>query len=276
MKPFAFILLATTSSALAHHGQDFLINYDPDIPSPNRIVGFSAFEWTRQSDGTNEISTEPGFLWGVAPGVAFGTTVRIADEGTGSWGYSGVNPMIQIMLPKNGRRWSLGLFAGYLFVDSSNQPLHSHGQEHIHDPNPGGIDNGPDAPPPGPIVHLHEDGGHSHTGIHRHGEDHFQFRILFETPLWKDSKFVTNLISVAPGGGDYAFGYSLGLRQQFTHEWAAGVEAIGDFNTGGEHEALVGVYWTPVHECTVRLGFGKGIGSASKDFSIHSGVTWRF
>lgn len=274
MKRFVIAFLITAPIAAAHHGQDFLLNYDPDIPGKNRVVGFTAFEWTKQSDGLNEYSSEPGFLWGVAPGIAVGTTVRIADEGTGNWGYSGINPMIQIMLPREGRRWSMGLYAGYLFADSANQLTHSH-EDHIHDPNPGGIDNGPDAPPPGPTVHVHDE-GHSHTGVHRHGEDHFQFRFLFETPLWEDSKFVANLIGVAPGSGDYAFGYSLGLRQQFTHEWAAGLEAIGDFNTGGEHEALVGAYWTPVHECTLRLGFGKGIGSGSKDFSIHSGITWRF
>lgn len=271
------LFIAATASATAHHGQDFLLNHDPEIPGKNRVVASSSFEWTRQSDGTDEISAEPGFLWGIAPGIALGTTVRIADEGTGSWGYSGINPMLQLMLPKDGRRWSLGLSAGYLFADSSNQPAHSHGEEHLHDPNPGGVDPGPDAPPPGPTVHIHDEaGGHSHTGIHRHGEDHFQMRILFETPLWQESKLVANLIGVTSRGGDYAFGYSCGLRQQFTEEWAAGVEAIGDFNTGGEHEALLGVYWTPIHECTLRLGAGKGIGPGSKDFSLHSGITWRF
>jgi len=276
MKRISVLLAVTASTAFAHHGQDFMLNYDPDIPGRNRVVGFSGFEWTKQSDGLNEISVEPGFLLGVNSWLAVGTTVRIADEGTGSWGYSGVNPMIQIMLPTGGRHWELGVFAGYLFADSSNQAEHSH-EEHIHDPNPGGIDLGPDAPPPGPVVHIHEDGhGHSHTGIHRHGEDHFQLRILFATPLWKDSKFVANVIGITPGAGDYAFGYSVGLRQQFTHEWAAGIEAIGDFKTGGEHEAMVGAYWTPDHHCTLRLGFGKGIGQASKDFSIHGGITWRF
>jgi hypothetical protein len=277
LKRAAFLTILASGIAQAHHGQDFLLNYDPGIPGVNRVVGMTAFEWTKQSDGVNEISAEPGFLWGITPTIAIGTTVRIADEGTGSWGYSGVNPMIQFMLPRNGRRWSVGVFAGYLFADSANQPEHSHGEEHIHDPNPGGIDLGPDAPPPEPLVHLHEGGAsHSHTGIHRHGEDHFQLRLLFETPLWEDSKFVCNLIGVTPGGGDYAFGYSVGVRQEITHEWSVGLEAIGDFNTNGEHEALAGVYWTPIHECTVRFGAGKGIGSASKDFSLHTGFTWRF
>lgn len=277
MKRSLLLLFSSVAPALAHHGQDFLLNYDPDIPGKNRVVGYSAFEWTRESDGSDEISTEPGFLWGINSWIAAGTTVRIADDGAG-WGYSGINPMIQIMLPQQGRRWQAGVFAGYLFADSANQPEHSHGEEHIHDPNPGGIDNGPDAPPPGPIVHIHEDGehGHSHTGIHRHGEDHFQLRLLLQAPLWTDSRFVANLIGVTSRGGDYAFGYSVGLRQQFTEEWAIGVEGIGDFNTNGSHEALLGAYWTPIHECTIRLGGGMGIGTGSKDFSIHSGITWRF
>ncbi len=268
----AFFLLLSSCSIFAHHGQDFLINYDPGIPAVKRAVAFSAFEWSK-TGGTDEISIEPGFLYGIAPGLAVGTTVRIADEGSGSWGYSGINPMIQYTLPVRSDRWSFGIYAGYLFADGE---AHSHGEVHIHDPNPGGIDLGPDAPSPGPVVHIHEEGGHSHTGIHRHGEDHFQFRFLVEASLWEDSRLIGNLIGIAGGGGDYAFGYSLGLRRQFSHEWAGGLEAIGDFNTNGDHQVLAGVYWTPIHECTVRLGMGTGIGAGAKDFSLHGGITWRF
>jgi hypothetical protein len=277
MKRIIVLLLGTTHFVLAHHGQDFLLNYDTDVPEIKRAVAFSAFEWSREGD-TDEISFEPGFLVGVVPGFALGTTVRVADEGSGSWDYSGVNPMIQYQFPTRGDRWSFGIFAGYLFADGETHH-HSETTVHIHDPNPGGIDLGPDAPPAGPVTHIHEESEsdeHSHTGIHRHDEDHFQLRLLFQARLWKDSKWVGNLICVTPGGGDYAFGYSTGLRQQLSHEWAVGVESIGDFNTQGDHEVLAGVYWTPVHSCTVRLGAGTGIGSESKDFAIHSGITWRF
>jgi len=276
MKQIYIPLVLMPSLALAHHGQDFLLNYDSDVPAMKSAVAFSSFEWTKDG-GTNELSFEPGFLLGVAPGFALGTTVRIADEGSGSWGYSGVNPMIQYQIPTGNDRWSFGIFAGYLFAEGETHQ-HSEGTVHIHDPNPAGIDLGPDAPPPGPTIHIHEDveSDHTHTGIHRHGEDHFQFRLLFQTQLWDDSKLVGNLIGVAPGDGDYSFGYAIGLRQQLTHEWAVGVEAIGDFNTHGDHEALAGVYWTPIHTCTLRLGAGTGIGSDAKDFSLHSGITWRF
>jgi len=272
MKRSLLILISSANLAMAHHGLDFFLNYDPEVPPEKRAVAFSAFEWSKDG-GTDEISVEPGFLFGIAPGLAVGTTVRIADEGSGSWGYSGMNPMLQYILPVESDRWQFGIFAGYLFADGE---IHDHGSVHIHDPNPGGIDLGPDAPPPGPSEHIHTGGGHAHTGIHRHGEDHFQLRLLFQTTPWKNCKLVGNLISVAPGGGDYAFGYSIGLRQQLTHEWAVGLETIGDFNTQGDHEVLAGVYWTPVHSCSIRLGVGSGFGPDSKDVSLHSGITWRF
>lgn len=282
MKCTALFLLFSAASALAHHGQDFLVNYDPKIPAPWSASVFSAFEWSRE-EADEETSFEPGFLIGVAPNISLGTTLRIENDADDDWRYAGVNPMVQIRLPLDKSPVSIGFFAGYLFADPAPEHSHTHDTLHIHEPDPGGVDPGPDGPPPGSgTVHYHDDGGHSHshahTGIHRHGEDHFQFRVLLETQLWKDSRLVGNLIGIAAGGGDYAFGYSIGLRQQISHDWAVGLEGIGDFETGGEHEALAGVYWSPVHTCTIRLGAGAGIGSGSGsgDFSLHSGVTWRF
>lgn len=273
MKTLSVTLAFVPSIVFAHHGQDFLLNYDPGVPEARQAVAFSAFEWSKEGS-EDELSFEPGFLTGIAPGLAFGSTVRFADDGEG-WGYSGVNPMLQYLLPIESKRWRMGVYAGYLFAEESG---HSHGAGHVHNTNPGGIDQGPDAPPGGgSSVHVHGAGeGHSHSGIHRHGEDHFQLRLMMETRLGERSRLVGNLIGIAADGGDYAFGYSLGWRQDITHEWAAGLEAIGNFNVHGEHEVVAGIYWTPVHACTIRLGAGTGIGSRGTDFSLHSGVTWRF
>ena len=275
MKTLIALLAISPAVALAHHGQDFLLNYDPEVPEVRHAVAFSAFEWSKQG-GDDELSVEPGFMAGIAPGLAIGSTVRFADDGE-DWAYSGVNPMIQYLLPIDSERWSFGVYAGYLFAEESD---HAHGGTvHIHNPNPGGIDQGPDAPSGGgTTTHIHGGSGHGHThsGIHRHGEDHFQLRLLAEARPWKDGRVIGNLIGIAAGGGDYAFGYSLGVRQQLTRAWAVGLEAIGDFNTHGEHEVVAGVYWTPVHACTLRLGAGTGIGAKGKDFALHTGVTVRF
>lgn len=274
MRTILALLLASPTLALAHHGQDFLLNYDPEVPAMKHATAFGAFEWSKTGD-TDEVSVEPGFLAGIAPGLALGSTIRYADDGEG-WGYSGVNPMLQYLLPIDSERFFFGVYAGYLFAEGGGHP-HG-GTVHVHNPNPGGVDQGPDAPPGGGTSHHVHGAGeeHTHNGIHRHGEDHFQLRLLFQANVTDDIRVIANLIGVAPGSGEYDFGYSLGVRRQFTHRWAAGLEAIGDFNTHGEHEVVAGLYWTPVHACTVRLGVGTGIGSEGKDFSLHSGLTWRF
>jgi len=278
MKPL-LPLLILTAVARAHHGQDFLVTLDANVPEPWHASTFTSFEWSKRGD-TDELSLEPGFMAGVLPGLALGTTVRLADEGSGGWDYSSVDPQIQWTLPSGDLPVSFAIRAGYVFAEASAE--HEHGSStapHQH-PGSGGVDPGPDGPGPGDggeHVHGHEHAeSHSHGGIHRHGEDHFHLRFIADTTIAKDTRLVVNLIGVAPGSGEVDFGYAIGIRRQITHAWAAGLENIGDFNRHGENEVIAGVYWTPVHACTVRLGVGSGIGPASSDFSVRSGITWRF
>ena len=269
------LLLLFQAVARAHHGQDFLVTLDAGVPRPGHFTAFTSFEWSKVGD-TDELSLEPGFMAGVLPGLALGTSFRLADEGPGGWDYTAVDPQLLWTLPTGDLPVSLAFSAGYVFANGSAAHTDA-GVGHSHGIPSGGIDPGPDGPPPGSDtgnhVHFHD---HSHGGIHRHGEDHFHFRFIADATITEDTRFVLNLIGVAPGSGEVDFGYSLGIRQRLSHDWAIGLENIGDFNLHGENELIAGLYWTPVHDCTIRLGLGAGIGSASTDFSVRSGITWRF
>jgi hypothetical protein len=278
MKPL-LALLALSSVARAHHGQDFLVALDATVPEPWHTIAFTSFEWSKDGD-TDELSIEPGFMAGIAPGVALGTSFRIADEGPGGWDYTAVDPTIQWTIPTGDLPVVFAVSAGYVFADGSASS-HSRysGGHHEHDDDDGGVDTGPDGPPDPEEHdhdHGHDHGSHSHGGIHRHGEDHLHVRLVADTCITDRTRLVVNFIAVAPGSGEVDFGYAIGIRHQFSHAWATGVETIGDFNRHGENELIAGLYWTPIHACTVRLGAGAGIGPASSDFSLRSGVTWRF
>ncbi len=114
------------------------------------------------------------------------------------------------------------------------------------------------------------------SGIHRHGENHFFARLIVEADLTPSDKFIFNLIHVSPENGRPAWGYAAGLRHSFNHDWAVGLEAIGDFGDANEHEAVLGAYWSPTHHLTLKLGAGTGLTEESSDFSLRTGLVWRF
>jgi hypothetical protein len=57
---------------------------------------------------------------------------------------------------------------------------------------------------------------------------------------------------------------------------AVGLEAIGDLDAHASHEAIAGIFYSPRHDVTLRLGVGTGFGPGATDISLHGGVTWRF
>ena len=274
---FPALLCFIPSLALAHHGQDFFVTLDSEVPDVDSATTFTSFEWSRNGT-TDELSFEPGFLVGIAPGLAAGTSVSFTDNGGGDWAYSAVTPQVQFQIPPGDLPISFGISASYSFADGAAG--HDHGATvHVHgSTSSSNIDLGPDAPPAGSgePPHGHSHSGHSHDGIHRHGEDYFQLRFVAEAALDDKTRLVGNLIGVATDSGEIDLGYALGIRRQITHDLALGLEAIGDFDLHGEHEVIGGVYWSPTHTCVIRLGAGAGIGAVASDFSIHSGVTWHF
>ncbi|MGE9270719.1 MAG: hypothetical protein ACQKBU_07935, partial [Verrucomicrobiales bacterium] len=113
-------------------------------------------------------------------------------------------------------------------------------------------------------------------GIHRHGEDYFSSRLILEWQALENTRAVANLIIVSGGWSDIAYGYSIGIRHDFSSHWAVGLEAIGDLDSNGEHEIVGGVWFSPRHDLNIRLGLGTGLGGNSPELATFSGLTWRF
>ncbi len=118
--------------------------------------------------------------------------------------------------------------------------------------------------------------GHLHLGIHRHGENVFHARLILEASLTEHDQALVNLIHVSPEHGKAAWGYAAGLRHSFSHAVAVGIEGIGDFGLANEHELVLGLYLSPSHHFTVKLGAGLGLTKASPDSSLRAGLVWRF
>ena len=275
MKVFFFALLPTT--AFAHHGQDFFVTLDTRTPDIGHGSVFMASSWENHRGG-DETLVEPGFSVGLGQGFSIGSTFQWSDETTGSWGYSGVTPILQWSFAVPDSPLRIGVSGSYHFADSSHTTGHSEATTHYHPPiDTSGPGSNPDAPVAGGSNHAHQ-GGHSHDhgGIHRHGEDHFQFRLIAEWQAAENTRLLFNIIAVGSGTDDIDFGYAVGVRRKFSHTFAVGVEGIGDFDTSGQHEVIAGIYYTPRHHVTVRLGAGAGLGPNSSDIALHSGVTWRF
>jgi opacity protein-like surface antigen len=114
------------------------------------------------------------------------------------------------------------------------------------------------------------------TGIHLHGQEHFFARWMIEGDLTVRDTLFFNLIYVNPRDGDDAWGYAVGYRHTFSSEWAAGVEATGDFGEANEHRALAGVYWRPQHHWLLKIGAGAGLSDESADAFGQMGVAWSF
>jgi hypothetical protein len=115
-----------------------------------------------------------------------------------------------------------------------------------------------------------------YEGIHRHGEEGLHARLIIDANLSDHDKVLANVINFTPAEGTPVWGYALGYRHAFTHDLAASLEAIGDFDGRGSHEALVAIHRTIDHHLTLKLGVGVGLTEASPDASVHAGVVWRF
>lgn len=123
--------------------------------------------------------------------------------------------------------------------------------------------------------HVPEDRGHDTGGIHNHHSNLWIGRLIVEADLGP-GKAIFNLIGISPEGAAPSWGYAAGLRRQLSHDFGLGVEAMGDFDPRGMHELIVAGYYSPVHSVGLKLGAGFGLTQASADFSLRSGIIWRF
>ena len=238
------------------------------MPAPFSGIVFGNFELAAQ-EGPDEWSFEPGIQYGLGAGFALGLAAQFSDDGEG-WDYSSLSPQVQWSLnPGASGPFRFSLLAGYQFGEGVG-----HDHEETEPESPCGPEYGPDAPSCDEVSsHGHE---HTHGGIHQHGEDTFFARFIVEADLNDRTKLDFNLINVIPSGGDSAWGYAAGLRYSFSHEFAVGLEAQGDFDRHGYQEIAAAAYLSPTHALTFKLGAGAGLSSESPDFTVHAGAVFRF
>ncbi|MGB6221139.1 hypothetical protein [Haloferula sp.] len=289
----AAIALLLIQTSYAHHGQDFFVNLDARVPAYGKVTAFTSSTYVRGDSGDEETSLEPGFLIGTGFGTSFGLTAEWSNSDGSPFNFSGITPIFQWAIAVPDSPFRLGLSAAYHIADSSAAASstanigHSHGGAASFSGstgannaplsfNPDAGTFNPDAPAPGGGHGGHAHSSHAHGGIHRHGEDFFATRLILEWVANPSTRLVGNLIVVSGGWSDIDFGYSVGLRHDFSPKWAVGLEAIGDLDSGGEHEVVGGAWFSPRHDFNLRLGLGTGIGPNSPELSIYSGLTWRF
>lgn len=268
--------LAIASSARAHHGQDFFVTLDTRVPELGHGSVFISGSWAKNS-GADESEINPGFLMGLGGGFAAGSTFQLSNGTPGDFGYAGATPLLQWSAAVPDTDFRFGASASYHFADTSHTSSHSSVHTHVIPGGTGGPGSNPDAPPPGTVgQHVHGGGGHSHDGIHRHGEDHFQARLIGEWQATGHTRVLANFLMVGGGRDDIDFGYALAVRQDLSARLAIGLEATGDLDSHGLHEAIAGIFYSPAHDVSLRLGVGTGFGTDATDISLHGGMTGRF
>lgn len=268
----ASLCLASTA-AFAHHGQDFLLIEDYQQAAIGKFYFISNFEWENSSEG-DEFGLSPSVMVGVLPMTALSIDTDFRKEPDGDWRYNSVTPALHVQLTPNDSACPLkfAISGGYQFVDGGSsfdgEVEHHHEEAEHHD------EHGEEH------EHEHEEAGeghhHSHGGsVHNHDSDAFVGRFIVEADLGQ-TKVVANLLSLVADGEDAAWGYAVGARHKVTKEVALGVEALGDFESDGWHELMAGAYIEPSHLLTFKIGVGFGLTEATPDFTLRTGLTYRF
>jgi hypothetical protein len=151
-------------------------------------------------------------------------------------------------------------------VKESHHTTNASAGQHQHPPQP--PENQPEK---ATQAHDHED------GTHQHGASGWHARLIAEMDLTDSTKAVANLVFFDPEQGKPAWGYALGLREMLTKEIGVGFEAVGELeDLEGSHEVMLGTYFSPCHDFTVKAGVGLGLTSASPEVTTRLGLVWRF
>ena len=106
--------------------------------------------------------------------------------------------------------------------------------------------------------------------------DRFESRLIAAYRT-SDLNFTVNLVAEKASGEeeDWEWGYAVGLRPWPERRIGPGVEAQGTLNGESAHEVLGGVYFTG-NRLTLKAGAGFGFGEAGPDWTIHTGLVFRF
>jgi hypothetical protein len=241
MKPLLFLVL--TLPALGHHGQDFLVTLDASVLEKWEFRSFLGGEYTEYEE-LYESSLTQSVALGLPHRFSLTSIFRFADEGSGSWNTSSLAPMLQWTapeLPGDSPFADLRFSAVFGWEIPLNQ-----GRDHSHDDSalPLMDCSGLIGIPPlfqacqlanaSAANHTHDDGGHGHDGIHRHGESHGFLRLISEYRPTPRDRLVFNTITVFPEDDSPSWGYATAYRHSFSPKLALGIEAIGDFRGDGD------------------------------------------
>jgi hypothetical protein len=265
-------LACSASVALADHGREFLLVQDAHVGKPGDGSVALNTGWEKMREGGTEFSIEPNVVVPIMERLALGSVFSFAD-GERSFRYQSVSPMVLWQLTPDQTPVLVSLQAGYQFADSDGDSMlqdekfsfvekeSTSGDGHDH----GAHDHGDDST------------GHSDSSGHHHGVSGFQGRLVAETNFGS-TKAIANLVYNAPEAGDSGFGYAVAVRQQLTKEWSVGLEAVGDMGADetDRHELLIGSYFSPIHDITLKAGAGLGLTDASPEFTVRLGAVWRF
>jgi len=267
LRVFGLVLAWTAAPAIAHHGRDFLIAQDYFVPDPLTGILYGNFEFASR-DGPDEWTFEPGIQFGLVPRLSFGLTADFGDGGDG-WDYRSLSPQLQFQLTDPGMKVPIrfAVLAGYQFAEENGEHADEPATAARVSPRHDGHHDGDEEPAAE---------SHVHSGIHQHGSDGFFGRLIMETDLTAHDKVVANLICVSPGDGETACGYAAGWRHSFTHDFAMGLEAIGDFDSDGWHELVAAAYVSPAEGLALKFGIGAGLTDDSPGLTVRGGVVWRF
>ena len=269
---FSLSLIATglsISSALAHHGGEFLIVQSHSDQHAGDGAVSADYGWEGYS-GPNEDDAEVALYYNLIDRVGIGVDTRYSDEGEG-WAYSSVMPMLHLQLTDHHSesRFKIGVSLGYQFAEGHGGEDFEDISMHTHD--------GEDGDHHGETEHGHGESGHSHGGsIHNHDVNQWMSRISVGTTLGK-FLVVGNLITTLPEDDHAYWGYGFGIRRPlFVDELALGLEAMGDFEASGYHEIIASAFYDVSESLTLRLGVGHGLGDQGPDGVVHAGFVWKF
>jgi hypothetical protein len=118
--PILATLLISCGMARSHHGDEFFLLEDYELPAPWEGSVASGFDWEKFGS-LDAFSAETTALLSIAPRVSLSTAVSFSDDGDG-WGYSSVTPRLHVQLtpPEWDFPIRVGLSIGYQIVDGAS------------------------------------------------------------------------------------------------------------------------------------------------------------